>query len=83
VDREFFEGFYVVYIEKEHNRCESSSFFKNGRASLFLLSRARHPPTNDACACQISECKLGENKDKKTRHLSLRRKLFNEISIFF
>ena len=74
--------FMLLLIEKVHNRYESSSFLKEDRPISFLLSRARHPLTNDACACQIPEYKLGENKARKTRYLALRRKSFNQIAIF-
>ena len=78
----FSKVFMLLLQEKEHNRYESSTFLKKDSDLSFLLSRAQSPSTNDACTCQIPECKLGENNDRKTRYLSLHRKSFNQISIF-
>ena len=78
----FSKVFMLLLIEKVHNRYESSSFLKEDRPILFLLSRAQRPPTNDARACQIPECKLGDNEARKTRYLALHRKSFNQIAIF-
>ena len=71
----------ALRVEKKHNMYRQ--FFFKKQTSLFVFAFAcSETPINDACACQIPECKLGENQDKQSRHLSLHQKSFNQIAFF-